>query len=246
MGSDSSSAGYDRVVERRRAVALARDYREVEGLSVAQIARRLGRSPATIKAYFYDPCHANKRPTDNPRALTQASARRAPHTVSSRAQGRPGCLSTAELSLPSPGATALRPIPAGARPYAGGAARASTGRGTPVWHAQPDSAARRLASIEAPRRALDLRDRAGLDSRRKDGAGVRDEDVDLASLRDGAIDAGLVGHVQAQSLVHRAVSQAVRIPCSGDDPVAAPSDLDGGGSADPLGGAGNQDRGVGA
>ncbi len=41
--------------ERRRAVALARHYREVEGLSVAQIARRLGRSPATIKAYFYDP-----------------------------------------------------------------------------------------------------------------------------------------------------------------------------------------------
>ena len=46
---------YDRVVERRRAVALARHYREVEGLSIAQIADRLGRSPATIKAYFYDP-----------------------------------------------------------------------------------------------------------------------------------------------------------------------------------------------
>ena len=35
-----------------------------EGLSIAQIAERLGRSPATIKAYFYDPSHANKRPTD--------------------------------------------------------------------------------------------------------------------------------------------------------------------------------------
>jgi len=45
----------DRVVERRRAVALARHYREAEGLSIAQIADRLGRSPATIKAYFYDP-----------------------------------------------------------------------------------------------------------------------------------------------------------------------------------------------
>jgi integrase len=45
----------DRVIERRRAVALARHYREAEGLSVAQIAERLGRSPATIKAYFYDP-----------------------------------------------------------------------------------------------------------------------------------------------------------------------------------------------
>jgi AraC-like DNA-binding protein len=45
----------DRVVERRRAVALARHYREAEGLSIAQIAERLGRSPATVKAYFYDP-----------------------------------------------------------------------------------------------------------------------------------------------------------------------------------------------
>jgi len=42
-------------VERRRAVVLAGHYREVEGLSIAQIADRLGRSPATIKAYFYDP-----------------------------------------------------------------------------------------------------------------------------------------------------------------------------------------------
>jgi len=36
-------------------VALAQHYREAEGLSIAQIAERLGRSPATIKAYFYDP-----------------------------------------------------------------------------------------------------------------------------------------------------------------------------------------------
>ena len=45
----------DRVAERRRAVQLARHYREAEGLSITQIARRLGRSPATVKAYFYDP-----------------------------------------------------------------------------------------------------------------------------------------------------------------------------------------------
>jgi AcrR family transcriptional regulator len=45
----------DRVIERRRAVALARHYRDVEGMSIRQIADRLGRSPATIKAYFYDP-----------------------------------------------------------------------------------------------------------------------------------------------------------------------------------------------
>jgi AraC-like DNA-binding protein len=44
-----------RVLERRRAVALARHYREFEGLSIRQIADRLGRSPATVKAYFYDP-----------------------------------------------------------------------------------------------------------------------------------------------------------------------------------------------
>jgi hypothetical protein len=43
------------VAERRRAVALALHYREAEGLSIAQIADRLGRSPATVKAYFYDP-----------------------------------------------------------------------------------------------------------------------------------------------------------------------------------------------
>ena len=55
MASDRPSPGYDRVLERRRAVALARHFREAEGLSIGQTANRLGRSPATIKAYFYDP-----------------------------------------------------------------------------------------------------------------------------------------------------------------------------------------------
>jgi AcrR family transcriptional regulator len=45
----------DRAQERRRAVALAFHYREAEELSIAEIARRLGRSPATVKGYFYDP-----------------------------------------------------------------------------------------------------------------------------------------------------------------------------------------------
>jgi len=54
---------YDRVLERRRTVALARHFREAEGLSIAQIAERFGRSPATIKAYFYDPPDANKGPS---------------------------------------------------------------------------------------------------------------------------------------------------------------------------------------
>ena len=55
MTGKASTAGMSRVLERQRAVALARHYREFEGLSIRQIADRLGRSPATIKAYFYDP-----------------------------------------------------------------------------------------------------------------------------------------------------------------------------------------------
>ena len=55
MTGAASASDLDRVLERRRAVALARHYREFEGLSIRQIAERLGRSPATVKAYFYDP-----------------------------------------------------------------------------------------------------------------------------------------------------------------------------------------------
>jgi len=42
----------DRVTERRRAAHLAHHYRDQEGLSIAEIARRLGRAPATIKSYL--------------------------------------------------------------------------------------------------------------------------------------------------------------------------------------------------
>ena len=52
MGSAASLKKYNRVVERRPAVALARHLRDFEELSIAEIAERLGRSPATIKAYF--------------------------------------------------------------------------------------------------------------------------------------------------------------------------------------------------
>jgi hypothetical protein len=42
------SGRYDRVVERRRAVALARRCGEAEGISIAQIAQCVGRSPPAI------------------------------------------------------------------------------------------------------------------------------------------------------------------------------------------------------
>ena len=45
----------DRVSEHRRAAALARHYRDLERLSIAEIAHRLGRAPATVSAYLYDP-----------------------------------------------------------------------------------------------------------------------------------------------------------------------------------------------
>jgi len=46
---NAAHAQTDRVAERRRAVALARHFRDAEGLSIAKIADRLGRSPATVK-----------------------------------------------------------------------------------------------------------------------------------------------------------------------------------------------------
>jgi IS30 family transposase len=52
MAPGSSSSAYDHMAERHRAVALSRHSREAEGLSIAQIADRLGRSPAMIKAHF--------------------------------------------------------------------------------------------------------------------------------------------------------------------------------------------------
>jgi transposase len=56
----------DRVSESRRAAQLACHYRDQEDLTIPEIARRLGRAEATVKAYLYDPSYANKRPEDRP------------------------------------------------------------------------------------------------------------------------------------------------------------------------------------
>jgi hypothetical protein len=61
MVSGRRSSAYDRVAERRRAAALAHHCSEPEGLSIAQLADRLGRSPSTVKAYSYDPAGEKAR-----------------------------------------------------------------------------------------------------------------------------------------------------------------------------------------
>ena len=55
MNASRASNQPKRVVERRQAAALARHYREVERLSVTEIATRLGRQPATVRSYLYEP-----------------------------------------------------------------------------------------------------------------------------------------------------------------------------------------------
>ena len=72
-----SMVALDRVQERRRAVALARHYRDEEGLSIAEIARRLGRAEATVKAYLYDRPMLTKHLRIAPRANASLGATRA-------------------------------------------------------------------------------------------------------------------------------------------------------------------------
>jgi transcriptional regulator with XRE-family HTH domain len=62
-------AAVDRVRERRKAAGLARHHRDQEGLSIAEIARMLGRAKSTVKAYLYDRVRVTKDPDahDRPR-----------------------------------------------------------------------------------------------------------------------------------------------------------------------------------
>jgi Sigma-70, region 4 len=110
----------DRVRERRKAAALARHYRDEEGLSIAEIARRLGRAEATVKAYLSTRLMLTKDQRIAPRANASLGATRAAYGAFPDHEVAPGLsLSTAELTPPWPGGTALRLIPAGARPSAG-------------------------------------------------------------------------------------------------------------------------------
>ena len=84
------------VLDRRRA-STGRHLREAEGLSIAQIADRLGCSPATIKVYSYDRLMLTKdlriarRNVSSGRLLVMhgpRSASRAPSALAATARGR--------------------------------------------------------------------------------------------------------------------------------------------------------------
>ena len=54
-GSDRFERPAPQPSERQRAIAVARHLREAEGLTIAQIGARLGRSSSTVAGYFSDP-----------------------------------------------------------------------------------------------------------------------------------------------------------------------------------------------
>ena len=75
----------DRVSERRRAAQLARHYRDQEGLTIAEIARRLGRAEGTVKAYLYDPLGDKAREVKARYGASAAAAARPPRHGTARA-----------------------------------------------------------------------------------------------------------------------------------------------------------------
>lgn len=85
-----------RVSERQRAVRLARHYRDTEGLPIAEIAMRLGRSRATVRGYLYDPHGIRARQVKERyrgqcsrcAAQTSGSGPGQPKTVCARCNGR--------------------------------------------------------------------------------------------------------------------------------------------------------------
>src|SRR5690349_15637198 len=79
----------DRVSERRRAAQLARHYRDQEGLTIAEIARRLGRAESTVKAYLYDPSGAKAREVKARYRGSAGVAARRPARATARATRTP-------------------------------------------------------------------------------------------------------------------------------------------------------------
>jgi len=129
----------DRVSERRRAAQLARHYRDQEGLTIAEIARRLGRAEGTVKAYLYDPLGDKAREVKARYGASAAAAARPPRhgtaratriptasaAVPGRSRGNGPASGSARRCAPGERATALRrPRMTGRAPtHVGGAAR---------------------------------------------------------------------------------------------------------------------------
>ena len=78
----------DRDAERRQAAALARRYRDDERLPTAEIARRLGRALATVKAYLYEPTGEEAPPSRSPPARPPSQRDARPRTPRARSSER--------------------------------------------------------------------------------------------------------------------------------------------------------------
>src|SRR6201995_3628188 len=91
-------------------------YREAEGLSIAEIAARLGRSPATVKAYFYDPSGKKARAV---KARYQGVCRGCGAPTQPR-NGKGDAYEYCKPATPAPPSDASRVTPCGRRCDAGG------------------------------------------------------------------------------------------------------------------------------